>query len=137
MSERVPIAMRQAAFERAAFRCEYCYFPEVFSHYSHEADHIIPIRHTGSTTLENIACACLECNRAKSDNIASLDKNQQIVQLFNPRIDKWHEHFVWQGAKVIDLTAVGEATIRILGINEPERILERQLFIELGLYFNS
>lgn len=36
-------------------------------------DHIIPRQHGGLTQLDNLALACLHCNRHKGPNLAGLD----------------------------------------------------------------
>jgi hypothetical protein len=45
--------------------------------------------------------------------------------LFNPRFDVWEEHFALVGVILQARTAVAEATLRLLKLNLPERILER------------
>jgi hypothetical protein len=58
----------------------------------------------------------------------------QIVPLFNPRQHNWHEHFRFEGAQIVGSTAIGQATVRLLRLNDPERVASRQILIEIGLY---
>jgi|SRR6185369_7368467 hypothetical protein len=119
--------------ERAGGRCEYCQAPEIGTFFAHEPDHVIATQHRGQTTLENLALACLQCNRAKGPNIASVDpQTNRIVPLFNPRTDKWSEHFRVQGAQLIALTAVGRATAALL--NDRDRAEARQNLWRAGRY---
>ena len=55
--------MRQAVAERAAYHCEYCGLPQKFALHAHEPDHIVPHQHGGESQLQNLAWACLRCNR--------------------------------------------------------------------------
>jgi hypothetical protein len=54
--------------------------------------------------------------------------------LFNPRTQQWREHFAWNGATLLGLTPIGRTTIRVLNINEPQRVVHRELLIELGTF---
>ena len=45
----------------------------------------------------------------------------------NPRNDKWHEHFKLDGSRIVGLTDTGEVTVKILRLNDDERLLERQI----------
>jgi hypothetical protein len=37
--------------------------------------------------------------------------------IFNPRVDKWIEHFRWDGVHVLGLTPTGHATVDALKMN--------------------
>lgn len=95
MAKKVSLsALRLQIKARAQERCEYCQFPEGVGFTSYEVDHIIAEQHGGETSLENLAYACMICNRQKGPNIASIDPNTHtITPLFNPRMQKWEEHF--------------------------------------------
>lgn len=56
----------------------------------------------------------------------------QIVRFFNPRIDKWHDHFELVEGMIHAKSDIAEATIKIFRFNELERILERKLLQEGG-----
>ena len=51
---------------------------------------------------------------------------EETVPLFNPRKDKWNEHFRWDGYYMSGLTAVGRATVDALLLNHDRRIKIRQ-----------
>ena len=54
--------------ERAGYVCEYCLTPEAASFAKHQVDHIIPVKHGGDTTLDNLAFACALCKRRKGSD---------------------------------------------------------------------
>ena len=98
---RIAAALRLAVWERAGGRCEYCLISEEDSLTPHEPDHTIAVQHRGSTSLENLALACYDCNRPKGPNIASVDpRTGKSVFLFNPRRDIWAEHFRVEAGRI-------------------------------------
>lgn len=135
MSRFVSNKMRQQIAIRANFRCEYCRLPEIDSYYGFQCDHIISWRHKGLTNLENLAFACLDCNRNKGTDLGTIiSGSPTIVRFYNPRIDDWDEHFEMQETGLIEpISEIGTATVQFLDINHPDRIIERQLLIRLGL----
>jgi hypothetical protein len=127
--------MRQKVIVRAAGRCEYCLIQQNCSPYSHEVDHLIARKHGGKTMLENLALACLPCNRRKGSDLTAIDPvSGEIVSLFNPRVQKWSEHLALNGAYIIGMTPTGRATVFLLALNAPERIVKRQALMAEGLY---
>ena len=53
--------LRKVVFERDNFTCCYCKKTEG----PFEADHVLPKSRGGTTTLDNLVCACMACNRSK------------------------------------------------------------------------
>lgn len=83
-------------------------------------------KHGGDTTADNLALACFECNRYKGSDIASFDpETEELTLLFNPRQDNWEEHFRYESGQIMSLTSVGRATVKLLRLNEPSRVIER------------
>jgi hypothetical protein len=79
--------------------------------------------------------ACPTCNTFKRDWIEGLDPRTKVfVPLFNPRSDRWDDHFRWSkdGLRVHGRTAVGRATIRLLRMNRRGIRLLRQVQIDRG-----
>ena len=92
-------------------------------------------KHDGSTEAENLAYACVYCNRSKGSDIGSISwQTNQFVRFYNPRIDQWINHFRIEGVVIKSLSDIGEATERILGFNNPERLLERDTLQGIGRY---
>jgi len=135
MSSEVPASLRQLVAERAAYRCEYCLLPQAVALHQHEPDHIVPRQHSGETHENNLALACLRCNRYKGPNVGSFDPlTGVLVPLFNPRTQIWASHFAWDGATIRSLTPEARVTVRVLRLNDADRVAERQRLMEVGLY---
>jgi hypothetical protein len=100
-----------------------------------QIDHIIARQHGGETELENLALACLHCNRFKGPNVAGFDPNTgEIVRLFHPRHDRWEERFEWDGPELKPLTQIGRVTILVLLINDPEVVAVRKALYDEGVF---
>jgi hypothetical protein len=100
-----------------------------------EVDHIISRKHGGITEASNLALSCARCNRAKGTDVGSvLPDRGEFTRLFNPRIDRWAEHFALEGARINGRTGIGMATAKLLRLNDGERVLERLLLQRLGDY---
>ena len=56
----------------------------------------------------------------------------QFSRLFNPRTDRWEDHFALAGARLVGTTVIGQVTINLLRLNEDERVLERAWLQRLG-----
>ena len=134
-SSLIPAELRRLVIERASGHCEYCLIHQDVSIYSHEVDHIIALKHAGQTRADNLALSCLSCNRYKGSDLATIDPiNDEIVPLFNPRRQVWDEHFLLNDARIEGITQIGQATSRLLKLNAPNRILERQVLINQRRY---
>jgi hypothetical protein len=135
MSSDIPAALRQLVFERAVGRCEYCLLPQAATVFQHEPDHIIPRQHDGQMTADNLALACTRCNRYKGPNIGSFDpQTGDLTPFYNPRTQAWQDHFQLDGPMIQPLTPEGRVTVKILRLNDTDRVEERELLIQIGLY---
>ena len=120
---------------RARSRCEYCRIPQSAVQFRHQVDHIIAEQHEGSDEPSNLALACAHYNSLKCSDISGLDPvTRELTRLYDPRRDRWHEHFAWQGAVLIGLTAVGRTTIQVLAINDPVEVAAREMLIAEGRF---
>lgn len=119
----------------AAGRCEYCLFPEYASELPFHIDHIIAEKHGGKTELKNLAWACFSCNLRKGPNIAGVDpESGELTPLFNPRADKWSDHFAWDGVWLRGKTAIGRTTVTVLDINHVDSVAVREALRDEILY---
>lgn len=137
MSKYVAAALRRLVEERARSACEYCRIHDDDTFFGCQIEHIIAGKHGGPTTEDNLAYACIYCNANKGTDFAAIDSVTGVITpLFNPRRDKWNDHFAVapDGAELVALSQVGSATIRLLKMNSPERIAERQILLKLGRY---
>lgn len=99
---------------------------------------LLAMKHGGGTTSENLAYACVFCNRSKGSDIGSIIwRTREFTRFYNPRSDRWSDHFRLQNATIDSKTDIGEVTARILGFNDADRLLERQLLIVRGKYPHS
>lgn len=111
--------------------------PEVIFNSPFEVEHIVPPGRGGSDNDSNLALSCRSCNLHKSDHIEAVDPlTGNIVSLFNPRRDRWEEHFPLdqQSATWIGLTAIGRATIERLQSNGPIHVVARRQWMRLKLF---
>jgi hypothetical protein len=133
MSADVPAGLRRLVAERAGYRWEYCLLPQAMALHQHEPDHIVPRQHSGETHEDNLTLACLRCNRYKGPNVGSFDPlTGALVPLFNPRTQPWSVHFKLEGATIWPLTPEGRVTVKILRLNDADRIAERQRLLGIG-----
>ena len=135
MSRHVPAALRRQVWERASGLCEYCLLHERDDWVSFQIEHIVSKKHGGHTHLSNLALACLDCNVAKGSDLGSVTRpTGRLIPFFNPRQEKWTNHFRLSEHRVVPLTETGEVTCRILGFNSRNRLLKRQLIALSGNY---
>lgn len=106
-------ATRKLVRERAGNRCEYCLLHQDHSPVAAlQIEHIVPKKHGGTDDPDNLALACIDCNLAKSSNIAGYDPaTSQMTALFHPRHDRWSDHFEVHGPHLVGKTAVGRTTV--------------------------
>ena len=128
-------ALREQVRRRAKDRCEYCQMPQSYTRLPHEVDHIRARKHLGPTKLTNLGWCCANCNNRKgTDASAYIPGSDELVRLFHPRRDKWHDHFEWDGPTLRGKTGIAEATIELLKINSDGRIDHRRMLIDLGFF---
>jgi hypothetical protein len=135
MAERVGSELRLLVASRAAYLCEYCLIAEEDTYFGCEVDHIISVKHGGTSESENLAFACAFCNRYKGSDIASFTSHtRSLVRFYNPRTDRWADHFEMDGAHIKHVSEIGEVTAKILRFNDSAQILERESLIAIGRY---
>jgi hypothetical protein len=65
---------------------------------------------------------------ARAPNLTGIDPiTGEIVPLFDPRRDRWPDHFRFRGPVIEGVTAVGRTTIKVLSMNDTRRIDRREL----------
>jgi hypothetical protein len=91
-----------------------------------QIEHITPRKHGGSDDDGNLALACIHCNLHKGSNLTGIDPTTgEIVELFNPRKQKWVKHFLREGFQIEGLTPCGRATVRVMNMNSEEMLQVR------------
>lgn len=134
-SEYISVELRRRVASQARHRCGYCLTQELVIGRPMELDHLIPRSRGGPTAEINLWLACSLCNDHKSNRFLVVDPGTGMnVRIFNPRLQKWLEHFAWsEGATRIDgTTATGRATVAALQLNRPSLVLARGLWVAAG-----
>ena len=87
----------------------------------------MPVTAGGPDTGDNLALACVSCSLRKAARQAAVDPTSgEQVPLFHPRHDLWHDHFDWQGVRLLGRTATGRVTVEALEMNRPLIIAIRE-----------
>jgi hypothetical protein len=134
MTSYVAAELRRFVESRANHLCEYCLIREYDTYFGCQVDHVIAEKHGGPTNADNLAYACTFCNRAKGSDIGSIAPSGEFNRFFNPRTDHWADHFTLHGVIIEPRSPIGEVTVKILGLNEPDRVLEREIIQNIGRY---
>jgi hypothetical protein len=129
------VELRRLVWQRAGNRCEYCHTPADLSLLPFQIDHAISIKLGGLTVAENLVLSCERCNSHKGPLAAGYLDGRHIP-LFNPRRDRWADHFSWNGSLLVATTDVGRVTISVLDINAPYRQSIREALMEEGIDFS-
>lgn len=77
------------------------------------------------------------CNDYKGEREEALDPlTNKMVRLFNPRTQRWSEHFTWtpEGDRIIGLTPVGRATVVALKLNRQLLVEARRVGVIAGVH---
>lgn len=135
MSRYVSEILRKQVAERANYRCEYCRIYEADGFIKFQIEHIISIKHGGASDSNNLAYACPICNSNKGSDLATILASGRIVRIFHPRKDNWRKHFeISKEGELLAKTSIGAATIKLLELNDVNRIIERIDLIAVGLF---
>jgi HNH endonuclease len=128
-------AIKKKVCFRAGDKCEYCLLPQKFSFYQFHIDHIISLKHGGSSEIDNLAYCCPDCNSFKGTDLATfLLNSNNLIRFFNPRKDSWDDHFEISDSLILGKTEIGSATEKIFQFNEIDRLIFRRELIRLQLY---
>ena len=131
----IPEAIRNEVRERAGHRCEYCLSHQDYVMGRLQIDHVQPLAKGGDDDIANLCLACELCNQHKWTKTEEIDlETNQYTQLFNPRQQKWADHFKWSadGVEIIGLTPCGRATVIALNFNNALAITVRRNWVRAG-----
>lgn len=133
----VPKSLRQRVAEQARHRCGYCLTTELLIGAPMEIEHIIPLALGGRTEENNLWLACSLCNQHKGIRMIAPDPlTDEFVPLFNPRHQRWLDHFTWSTdfERVLGMTAIGRATVTVIQLNRPLLVRSRRIWVAAGLH---
>jgi hypothetical protein len=69
---------------------------------------------------DNLALACVSCSLHKAARQTAEDpESGRGVALFNPRTERWLDHFRWEDVRMAGVSPTGRATIAALLMNRP------------------
>jgi hypothetical protein len=131
----IPDSVRHQVEAEAQYRCGYCLTSQRFTAKKLHLEHIIPIAAGGGSEAENLWLACDLCNSYKGYRTHATDPlTEQTTPLFNPRNQKWTEHFAWNddGTHILGLTAIGRATVVVLRLNHSFQVEARRWWVQAG-----
>ena len=109
-------------YERAKHCCEYCISQQKYSPDYFSVEHVIPRVKKGNDALYNLTYSCLACNNHKFTATEAIDPvSGSLCPLYNPRLDRWEDHFCWSAdySQLLGITPTGRATIEKLRLNRP------------------
>ncbi len=92
--------------------------------------------HQTNDNPSNLAWTCTQCNLHKGTNLSSIDPETSArVDLYHPCQQKWVEHFhIAPEARIVGITAVGRATVRLLDMNGSPQLELRRELIEQAMF---
>lgn len=115
---------------RAQGLCAYCAYPDAISPGPFAVEHIIPRSVKGSDSLENLAWACDGCNGHKAAATCAIDRSTgEFAPLFNPRAQRWVDHFEWSSdqLEILGISPTGRATVERLRLNRDSLVRVRRV----------
>lgn len=127
--------LREQVRQQAGDRCGYCLSHQKYVLGWLEIDHLVPQALGGTDDEDNLWLACRLCNSFKGKQTSAIDpSNGEMVLLFNPRTQNWHDHFKWDtsGTLIIGTTPIGRATVVALQLNNPLVVVVRQEWVTAG-----
>jgi HNH endonuclease len=127
--------LRQQIITAADHRCEYCKSSSRLTGTPLVMEHILPRSLNDTDDPENLAASCYCCNEFKGEKTHAIDPDtNQLVELFNPRMQTWTKHFVWKnnGLLVTGLTNIGRTTVIALRLNNENIVEARTFWVEVG-----
>jgi hypothetical protein len=123
----IPRGLAELVVLRAGNRCEYCGLSQLGQEATFHIDHVVPRAAGGPTSEDNLALACVSCSLRKwAKQTATDPETDAEVALFNPRTDRWADHFRWDDERVVGMTPTGRATVAVLAMNRPVILAIRQ-----------
>jgi HNH endonuclease len=135
MNRYVSDSVRNLVAKRANYCCEYCRIHQDDLVFTYQVDHIISLKHNGTNQTDNLAYTCSLCNQNKGTDLGTyIAESKRLIRLFNPRTDKWEYHFQYSNGEILAKTKIALATIKVLDLNNPERIILRRVLEDIGNY---
>jgi HNH endonuclease len=132
---RVPDELRARVRAASGDRCGYCLARQEYVLGQLEIEHIVPRARGGTNDEDNLWLSCSLCNTFKGAPTHGTDPaSGRPVPLFNPRRQRWDEHFEWGdgGLHIVGISECGRATVLVLRLNNAIAIAVRRAWIAAG-----
>lgn len=105
--------LRDKLLIQADYECEYCH--RILFDSPWQKEHIKPKAQGGTDQFQNLAVSCPRCNLNKNQATEGIDfVTAKKARLFNPRKDKWGNHFGVVAGQLVGRTPIGRTTARLL-----------------------
>lgn len=134
-SNQISEELKARVRTQAKNQCGYCRSLQKYVLGMLEIEHIIPKAKRGTDDEDNLWLACRLCNNFKGTQTHAKDPvTGHEVKLFNPRHQKWSEHFTWSedGIYIVGKTACGRATVIALQLNNTYAVMVRREWVSVG-----
>ena len=134
---RIHAALRRRVARRARKLCEYCRTFQDLTGHDFTIDHILPESLGGTGTFDNLCLCCFWCNNFKQARTEAHDSvTGQTISLFNPRSEKWEDHFRWDStfSRIRGRTAMGRPTVKLLRLNRASLVQSRRIWVQHNLH---
>lgn len=131
----IPEETRKRVRAQAGNRCGYCRSPQHLVLGMLEIEHITCKATGRSDDEDNLWLACRLCNSYKGTQADGLDPETRLrVPLFNPRLQKWSDHFSWSddGTRVLGRTPCGRVIVIALQMNNLISVMVRREWVAAG-----
>jgi HNH endonuclease len=131
----IAVEVRERVRAQAGERCGYCRSHQRLVLGWLEIEHIIPKAEGGSDEEENLWLGCRLCNNYKGTQTEAVDpETGKRLRLFNPRRQKWADHFTWSkdGTHILGRTPCGLATVIAMQLNNVIAVMVRSEWVAAG-----
>ena len=136
-NRRIPNWLYDLVARDAHYQCGYCRCPQQVLPYRLEIEHLLPRSLGGQDERDNLWLSCHLCNKLRSNLMEATDPlTTREVSLFDPRRNRWGNHFVWEegGLLIVGRTDCGRATVEALKLNDRYRLSARGVWIIARMY---
>ena len=135
MTGAIPADLVARLVKQVGPRCGYCRTSAKITGQPLTVEHLLPLSRGGDSEESNLWLSCRRCNEYKGAQIEARDpETGTISPLFDPRRQRWQEHFAWSGdgAHILGRTPCGRATVAALNLNNDDILAARRLWAGVG-----
>lgn len=135
--QRIADRLYNLVAQDAQFQCGYCRCSQQVLPYRLEIEHLVPTSLGGQNQRENLWLSCHRCNKLCSNLMQVTDPLTELdVPIFNPRRDRWADHFVWEqhGLLIVGQTDRGRGTVAVLNLNDRYHLSARGVWLIARAY---